>query len=95
MKKIFQACLLVCAVFSANSFAEQSYACQAMLERGSAMFCQDGSQNIASVPASKPGVEIALTSKDRSYACNSMMARDSEMFCNKEGGLPGRVIASE
>jgi len=95
MKKIFQVCLIACAVFSTNSFAEQSYACKVMMEHGSAMFCQEGSQNIASAPVSKPDVEIALTSKDRSYACNSMLERNSEMFCNKEGDLIGSAIASE
>lgn len=93
MKKIFQICLIACAAFSANSFAEQSYACNAMLERGSAMFCQEDTLNVASAPVSKP--EAALASKDRSFACNSMLKRDSEMFCNKEGTLPGSVVASE
>ena len=95
MKKTFQACLIACAVFSTNSFAEQSYACKVMQERGSAMFCQEGSQNIASAPVSKPEVGIALTSKARTYACSSMLERSSDMFCNEEGDLIGSAIASE
>jgi len=95
MKRIFQTCLIACAVFSTNSFAEQSYACKVMQENGSAMFCQEGAQTLAAAPVSKPEVEVALASKDRSFACNSMLERNSDMFCNKDGGLMGSTIASE
>ena len=94
MKKIFQAGLIACAVFSTNSFAEQSYACKVMMEHGSSMFCSESSQIVASAPVSKPEIEVALT-KDRSYACSSMLERNSEMFCKEEGGLLGSAIASE
>ena len=95
MKRIFQMCLIACAVFSTNSFAEQSYACKVMLEQGSAMFCQEGAQTVASAPTNKPEVEVALKSKDRTFACSSMLERNSGMFCNEEGGLIGSAIASE
>ena len=95
MKKIFQVCLIACAVFSTNSFAEQSYACKVMQGHGSAMFCQEGAQTLASAPVIKPDVEVALTSKDRSFACKSMLEHNSEMFCNEEGGLIGSTIASD
>jgi len=93
MKRIFQTCLIACAMFATNSFAEQSYACKVMQENGSAMFCQEGAQTLAAAPVSKP--EVALASKDRSFACSSMLERNSGMFCNKDGGLMGSTIASE
>ncbi len=57
------------------------YACKAMLERGSMMFC--GNDTNSDLYAKAAISELAYIS-NASYACNTMLENGSEMFCQKE-----------
>ncbi|MFC1602833.1 hypothetical protein ACFL3U_04640 [Pseudomonadota bacterium] len=91
MKKLIQTSLLslalASAAFNVNASIENdatsqpklSYACKAMLERGSSMFCGDAVNT--DVYAKADISELAYVSSTSSYACETMAAQGSEMFC--------------
>jgi len=90
MKKLITAGLVTLAIASATCNAgqaiesEMSYACKAMLERGSAMFC---GQEVAANSSEKLAIaEVAPVSKG-TYACDAMADRGSSMFCQKDAAF--------
>ena len=93
MKKLIQSSLISFALasvaFNANASVEKdmtsqptlSYACKAMQERGSNMFCGDA---IDTVKYAKAAISELAYVDTSSYACSAMAARGSTMFCQQE-----------
>jgi len=93
MKKLIHTSLIALTIASAAANAgtsteknimsqpKLSYACKAMLERGSKMFCGDA---VNTETYAKAAISDLAYISNNSYACNTMAARGSEMFCQKE-----------
>ncbi|GEM_PF-2475764 len=94
MKKLIHTSLIALALTSGIANASQpaeantthptqlSYACKAMLERGSVMFCGESANDTALY--AKAAISDLAYISNTSYACNTMIERGSEMFCQKE-----------
>ncbi|MFC1602395.1 hypothetical protein ACFL3U_02380 [Pseudomonadota bacterium] len=92
MKKLIHTCLITVALVSTAASAgqsEASYACKVMMERGSAMFCDQGTDATPKLAIS----DVMPASKD-SYACNAMVENGSSMFCKEGGSIPGSQISN-
>ena len=104
MKKLIQISLISLALasiaFNANASVEKnaasqtkrSYACKAMLERGSNMFC--GDEVSTDIYAKAAISELAYVSSKGSYACETMAVRGSEMFCQTEKTVTSSQISN-
>lgn len=104
MKKLMQTSLIALSLafvaFNANATVEKdvtsqpklSYACKAMLERGSNMFC--GDEVSTDVYAKTAISELAYVSSVGSYACETMAANGSGMFCQTEKAIEVSQISA-
>ncbi len=94
MKKLIHTALITLTLTAGTVHASQpaeadtlsqlnlSYACKAMLERGSTMFCGEHTDAVALY--AKAAISELDYISSSSYACDTMIERGSEMFCQKE-----------